>query len=103
MADALSDVGQGMLKGEGIAEPMSKNELFLPMMVAMVRVGEESGGLGETLGVVAETYEAEAEGKTLTFSRLIQTVVTMGISIVVFLIVLTMFSAMYGIYGEVSF
>jgi type IV pilus assembly protein PilC len=32
-----------MIKGEDLSRPMSKNKLFLPMMVQMVKVGEETG------------------------------------------------------------
>jgi type IV pilus assembly protein PilC len=33
VAKALADVQQGMVKGEGLSQPMMKNKLFLPMMV----------------------------------------------------------------------
>jgi type II secretory pathway component PulF len=72
------------------------------MMVEMVRVCEETGGLGETLVIVSQTYDAEAEAKSRTFSRFLQTAVTMGISAMVFIVVLIMFSAMYSIYGQMS-
>jgi type IV pilus assembly protein PilC len=102
MTQALMRVKEEMLKGEGIAQPMSRDGLFLPMMVEMVRVGEETGGLGETLVIVSQTYDAEADAKSRTFSRFLQTAVTMGISAMVFIVVLIMFSAMYSIYGQMS-
>ena len=45
IAKGLTDVQRDMVQGEGISRPMTKNELFLPLMVQMVRVGEETGNL----------------------------------------------------------
>ena len=61
MAEALTDVQREMVKGEGLSKPMSKNKLFLPMLVQMVKVGEETGSLEVTLQTVARSYETEAE------------------------------------------
>jgi len=101
MARALTDVQQAMLKGEGISQPMSKNDIFLPMMVQMVKVGEETGSLDATLLSVAQSYEVEAKEKTESIIRLIQPTMTLLIGLVISFIALSMVSAMYSIYGQV--
>ena len=100
MAKALYDVHMEMLKGEGLAKPMSKNHLFLPMMVQMVKVGEETGGLDASLQAVAQNYEAEAQDKTKSLISMIQPVMTIVIAGVVGIIALSMVSAMYSMYGQ---
>ncbi len=100
MAKALTGVQQGMLKGEGLSQPMAKNRLFLPMMVQMVKVGEETGNLDTTLSSVAQSYEAEAEDKTRSLIGLIQPVMTLVIAVVVGVIALSLVSAMYSVYGQ---
>jgi type IV pilus assembly protein PilC len=100
MARALYDVQQDMLKGEGLSQPMAKNDIFLPMMVQMVKVGEETGSLDTTLQSVAQNYETEAEDKTKSLIGLIQPVMTLIIAGVVGLIALSMVSAMYSMYGQ---
>ncbi len=72
-----------MLGGEGLSRPMSKHPIFLPMMVQMVRVGEETGNLDNTLHSVAQSYEAEAEDKTKALIGMIQPVMTIVIGLVV--------------------
>jgi type IV pilus assembly protein PilC len=99
MAKALSDVRQDMLKGEGLSRPMAKNKLFLPMMVQMVRVGEETGNLDVTLLAVARSYEAEAEDRTRSLIALIQPAMTLIIGGIIGVIALSLTSAMYSIYG----
>lgn len=100
MARALYDVQTDMLKGEGLAKPMSKNRIFLPMMVQMVKVGEETGNLDGSLQAVANNYEAEAQDKTKSLIAMIQPVMTIIIAGIVGLIALSMISAMYSIYGQ---
>ena len=100
MAKALSDVRQDMLKGEGLSRPMAKNKLFLPMMVQMVRVGEETGNLDVTLLAVARSYEAEAEDRTRSLIALIQPAMTLIIGGIIGVIALSLTSAMYSIYGQ---
>jgi len=101
MAGALSDVQREMVKGEGLSGPMAKNKFFLPMMVQMVKVGEETGSLDVTLQAVALSYEAEAEDKIHSVIGLIQPVMTIGIGGVVALIALTMVSAMTAMQGGI--
>jgi type IV pilus assembly protein PilC len=100
MVRALEGVQQDMLKGEGLSQPMAKNPFFLPMMVQMVRVGEETGNLDASLVAIAHNYETEAEDKTKSLISLIQPVMTLIIAGVIGVIAVTMISAMYSIYGE---
>ncbi|MFC2013073.1 type II secretion system F family protein [Chloroflexota bacterium] len=97
----LIDVQQEMLKGEGLSVPMSKRPIFLPMMVQMIHVGEETGNLDVTLQSVAQSFENEAEDKMRSFVGLIQPTITMAIGVAVAVIALTLVSAMYSIYGQV--
>ena len=100
LAKALIDVHQDMLRGEGLSQPMAKNNLFLPMMVQMVKVGEETGNLDVTLLAVAQSYETDAEDKTRSLIGLIQPAMTLIIGLVVGVIALSLVSAMYSIYGQ---
>ena len=97
----LTDVHQDMLKGEGLSQPMAKSKLFLPLMVQMVRVGEETGNLDVTLAAVAQNFESEAQDKMRSLIALIQPTITLLIGIVVAFIALSLISAMYSIYGQV--
>ncbi|OGO43148.1 MAG: hypothetical protein A2137_08070 [Chloroflexi bacterium RBG_16_58_8] len=100
MAQALYQVQVDMLKGEGLSKPMSKNPVFLPMMVQMVKVGEETGNLDKSLQAVAQNYESEAETKTKALIGMIQPLMTIIIAGLVGLIAISMVSAMYSVYGQ---
>jgi Type II secretory pathway, component PulF len=100
IAQALYGVQVDMMKGEGLAKPMSRNPIFLPMMVQMVKVGEETGSLDTSLIAVAQNYESEAQEKTKSLINMIPPVMTIIIAGIVGLIALSMVSAMYSIYGQ---
>jgi type IV pilus assembly protein PilC len=102
MSQALVGVKQDMLAGEGLAQPMGKRTIFLPLMVQMVAVGEKTGNLGNTLTTVADSYETDADDKTQAAVALLQPAMTIGLAVVVGFIVVAMVSAMYGIYGQLK-
>lgn len=91
-----------MVKGEGLSFPMAKHSVFLPMMVQMVRVGEETGSLDASLMTVAETYEANSENRMETIIGLIQPAITLAIGIGVGFVAIAMLSAMYAFYGQIG-
>jgi type IV pilus assembly protein PilC len=49
-------------QGESIADPLSKEKaLFPPMVVQMITIGEQTGGLDEMLSKVADFYDDEVD------------------------------------------
>jgi type IV pilus assembly protein PilC len=102
VAKALNGIRDDMLGGEGLSHPMTKHPVFLPMLVQMVRVGEETGNLDNTLMAVAQNYEAEADDRTRAFMAMIQPVMTIVIGLFVGLMALSLISAMYSIYGQLG-
>ena len=100
--ESLTEVQQALIRGEGLAQPMAKRELFLPLMTQMVKVGEETGNLENTLVTVAESFETEADDKTNAAVGLIQPVITVLLGLGVGFVVLAMLSAMYSVYGQLN-
>ena len=100
IAEAVSGVQQELIRGEGLSKPMEKRSIFLPLMVQMVSVGEETGKLDDTLSTVAITYDVESEDRINNAIGLIQPIITVVIGLVVAFIALALVSSMYGIYGD---
>ncbi len=95
VAKALSEVERDMLKGEGLAGPMKKRPVFLPLMVEMTRVGEETGNLDQTLITVAENYEIEADRRTQTLLSMIEPVMTIAMGLGVGFLALSIVMPIY--------
>jgi len=97
--NALRQVQERLLLGEGLSEPMSRIDIFPPLLVQMVAVGEESNTLDFTMGVVADFYETEAEERTAAMVGLIGPLSTVGIALLVGFIALSVIMPMYTLTG----
>jgi type IV pilus assembly protein PilC len=102
VVENLTGVQQELIRGEGLSRPMAKRRLFLPLMTQMVRVGEETGNLENTLSTVADNFEMEGDDKTKAAVALIQPVVTILLGLVILFLVVSMFSALYSIYRQIK-
>jgi len=103
MVKALTETQEELIRGEGLSKPMAKRELFLPLMVQMAGVGEETGNLDDTLTTVAQSYEIEADDRTSAAIGLIQPAMVVTMAVVFGFLAISLVSAMYSIYGQVSF
>ncbi|HEY82275.1 MAG TPA: type II secretion system F family protein [Dehalococcoidia bacterium] len=97
--DALHQVNEKLLLGEGLSEPMAQIGLFPPLLVQMVAVGEESNTLDFTMGVVADFYETAAEEKTTALVGMLGPLTTIGIALLVGFIALAVIMPMYTLTG----
>ncbi|MDO8577782.1 MAG: type II secretion system F family protein [Dehalococcoidales bacterium] len=97
---ALTQVHRDVLRGQGIAASMSRNRIFLPMMVEMVAVGEATGTLDTTLTATAKSYEVEAADRMRSIIDMIQPTITLVLGVLVALIASALVSAMYSLYGQ---
>ncbi len=61
ISKAIKDIEGDIRAGKSLSEMMEKSRLFPPMVVQMVRVGEETGALDEMLDKVAQYYDQEVE------------------------------------------
>jgi type IV pilus assembly protein PilC len=102
MREALTEVRQELIRGQGIAKPMAKRAIFLPLMVQMAGAGEETGNLDSTLTTVAQSYEVEGDDRISIAVGLIQPAMIVAIAIVIGFVALALISSMYSIYGQVS-
>jgi type IV pilus assembly protein PilC len=97
--DALGQLRDRLYLGEGLSEPMSRMDLFPPLLTQMVAVGEESNTLDFTLGVVADFCETTAEEKAATLVGLIAPISTIGIAVLVGFIAMSVIMPMYSLTG----
>lgn len=92
---ALQEVEQDIIKGDALATSMQKNPVFLPLMVEMTKVGEETGNLDNTLSIVAESFEIEAADKLQTVLGMIEPAMTIIIGLGVGFLALSIFMPIY--------
>jgi len=91
ISKGLEQVGQGIEKGRGIAGPLKESELFPPLVIRMIAVGEQSGSLDEMLHNVSEHYDNEVNYLIENLVGLIEPILTISIGAVVLFLALSIF------------
>jgi type IV pilus assembly protein PilC len=69
---AVGDVQEAVRGGESMAKPLSRHKVFPPMVVQMLAVGEETGGVDTMLDKVAEFYNSEVSASVDALTSLIE-------------------------------
>jgi type IV pilus assembly protein PilC len=59
--DAVMESRTSIAGGETISEPLKRAKVFPPMVVQMINVGEQTGGLDEMLTKIADFYDEEVD------------------------------------------
>ena len=59
--DAIMESRASIAGGETIAAPLKKSQVFPPMVISMIAVGEQTGGLDEMLSKIADFYDEEVD------------------------------------------
>ncbi|HAM24185.1 MAG TPA: type II secretion system F family protein [Actinobacteria bacterium] len=69
---AVREVQDSVRQGESMTAPLFRHEVFPPMLVQMMAVGEDTGALDEMLHKIAEFYDQEVEATTESLTALIE-------------------------------
>ena len=71
-ATAVRDLQDGVRQGEPVAKRMANHDIFPPMVVQMVSVGEETGAVDEMLDKIGAFYEMEVEATVDALTSLLE-------------------------------
>ncbi|MFH1286970.1 MAG: type II secretion system F family protein [Candidatus Magasanikbacteria bacterium] len=100
---AFKDILKHVQKGGKISQRLEKHKnLFPPMVVNLVRVGEESGKLDETLLYISEFYETEVDESTKSLTTALEPLLLLVIGIVVAFLALSIITPIYEVTGSIQ-
>lgn len=101
--DALLNAKNAVMQGEQMSQPMAAAvEVFSPMVVSMVAIGEETGGLDTMLDKIADYYDREVDEAVDQLTAAIEPIMIIFLGAIVGLIVAGMFLPMFSIIGALS-
>jgi type IV pilus assembly protein PilC len=69
---AVKDVQSGVKVGESMAKPLATHDVFPPMVVQMIAVGEETGAVDTMLDKIGEFYSQEVEATVNALTSLLE-------------------------------
>lgn len=91
IADAISKVHDAVKEGESIVQPLEASNVFPPMVISMIDVGEETGQLPEMLLKIAEVYDDEVDNAVSGLTSLLEPIMIVFLAVVVGTIVIALF------------
>jgi len=95
ISDAIGNLKQALKRGKGLSGPLQEAEVFPPMAVHMITVGETSGSLDEMLTKVSQTYDKEVEQAIKQVISLIEPMMILFMALVIGFIVVSMLLAIF--------
>jgi type IV pilus assembly protein PilC len=81
--DAIMESRASIAGGETISAPLKKSQVFPPMVISMINVGEQTGGLDEMLSKIADFYDEEVDAAVSGLLALMEPVMIVFLGIVV--------------------
>ncbi len=89
-------------EGETITQPLKESNVFPPMVIQMISVGEKTGGLDEMLGKIADFYDEEVDAAVSSLTSLIEPIVIVFMGIMIGGILIAMYMPMFDIIGQIK-
>jgi len=89
--DAIMESRSSIAGGETISAPLKKSGVFPPMVVSMINVGEQTGGLDEMLSKIADFYDEEVDAAVSGLLALMEPVMIVFLGVVVGGMVIAMY------------
>ena len=100
--DAVMQSRASIAGGETIAGPLETSRVFPPMVISMIAVGEQTGGLDEMLSKIADFYDAEVDVAVSALLSLMEPIMIVVLGVVVGGMVVAMYLPIFDMVNAVQ-
>ncbi len=100
--DAIMGSRASIAGGETIAAPLQKSKVFPPMVISMIAVGEQTGGLDEMLTKIADFYDDEVDAAVSALLSLLEPIMIVFLGVVVGGMVVAMYLPIFDMVNAVK-
>ena len=102
ISDAIMASRSSIAGGDTISAPLAKSNVFPPMVIAMIAVGEQTGGLDEMLAKVADFYDEEVDSAVSNLLSMLEPVMIVFLGVVVGGMVVAMYLPIFDMINAVQ-
>jgi type IV pilus assembly protein PilC len=92
---AIDNMRNSIKEGESIAGPLRESNVFPPMVIRMIDVGERTGALDEMLTKIADFYEDQVDTAVAGLTQMLEPVILVFLGVVVGGILIAMYMPMF--------
>ena len=101
MGSRIITMRQNIERGESLSRVAQSSELFTPMVLQMINVGEETGQVDELLSEVASFYEREVDFDLKSLTAKIEPILIGVVAVMVLVLALGIFTPMWDMMGAI--
>jgi len=100
--DAIMESRASIAGGESIAAPLQKSKVFPAMVISMISVGEQTGGLDEMLTKIADFYDDEVDAAVSGLLSLLEPIMIVFLGVVVGGMIVAMYLPIFDMVNAVQ-
>ena len=101
--DILKEVADGVKSGQSLSSTFEKHPIEIPsIVVQMIKVGEETGSLGNILGTLTAFYRREVDDAVDTLVGLIEPVMIVVLGLGVGILLVSILMPIYNLAGGIT-
>jgi type IV pilus assembly protein PilC len=100
--DAVMASRNSIAGGETISAPLEKSKVFPPMVISMIAVGEQTGGLDEMLSKIADFYDEEVDVAVSALLSLMEPMMIVFLGVIVGGMVVAMYLPIFDMMNAVQ-
>ena len=100
--NAVMESRASIAGGETIAGPLQKSNVFPPMVISMIAVGEQTGGLDEMLSKIADFYDDEVDAAVSALLSLMEPIMIVVLGVIVGGMVVAMYLPIFDMVNAVQ-
>jgi type IV pilus assembly protein PilC len=94
--DAIMASRASIAGGDTIASPLERSGVFPPMVISMIAVGEQTGGLDEMLSKIADFYDDEVDVAVSGLLSLLEPAMILVLGVIVGGMIVAMYLPIFG-------
>jgi len=102
ISDAIMASRTSIAGGDTISAPLARSNVFPPMVISMIAVGEQTGGLDEMLSKIADFYDEEVDTAVSNLLSLLEPVMIVFLGVVVGGMVVAMYLPIFDMINTVQ-
>jgi len=89
--DAIMGSRSSIASGETITKPLKEADIFPPMVIQMINMGEQTGGLDNMLVKIADFYDEEVDTAVESLTAALEPVMIVFLGVIVGGMVVSMY------------
>jgi type IV pilus assembly protein PilC len=100
--DAIMASRASIAGGDTISAPLAKSNVFPPMVISMISVGEQTGGLDEMLSKIADFYDEEVDAAVSGLMSMLEPLMIVFLGVVVGGMIVAMYLPIFDMINAVQ-